>query len=46
MKHEEDKMIRILKKTWSKMSEPGRNAALGLSFSEKGKNLIGKALGA
>jgi len=46
IKQEEDKMIRILKKTWSKMSEPGRNAALGLAFSEKGKSLIGKALGA
>jgi Domain of unknown function (DUF4202) len=43
--HEDAKMIRILKKTWAKMSAPGRNAALGLSFSEKGKALIGAALG-
>ena len=43
--HEEEKMIRILKKSWGKMSEPGRQAALGLSFSEKGAALIGKALG-
>lgn len=43
-KHEEEKMIRILKKTWAKMSQPGRDAALGLVFSEKGKELIGKAL--
>jgi hypothetical protein len=44
--HDEEKMIRILKKSWGKMSEPGRQAALGLRFSEKGATLIGKALGA
>jgi len=43
-KQEEEKMIRILKKSWTKMTEPGRNAALGLSFSEKGAELIGKAI--
>ena len=43
--HEEGKIIRILKKTWAKMSQPGRDAALGLSFSEKGRKLIGEALG-
>jgi hypothetical protein len=41
---EEEKMIRILKKTWTKMSQPGRDAAMGLVFSERGKELIGKAL--
>ncbi|HMH22717.1 MAG TPA: DUF4202 domain-containing protein [Puia sp.] len=41
---EEEKMIRILKKTWAKMSQPGRDAALTLPFSAKGKELIGKAL--
>jgi hypothetical protein len=43
--HEEDKIIRILKKTWAKMSQPGRDAALGLVFSEKGSALIRRALG-
>jgi Domain of unknown function (DUF4202) len=43
--HPEEKIIRILKKTWAKISTPGREAALGLSFSEKGGALIGLALG-
>ena len=43
--HPEEKIIRILKKTWAKMSPPGREAALCLSFSEKGGSLIGVALG-
>lgn len=42
--HDEDKIIRILRKTWGKMSEPGHKAAMGLSFSERGTVLIGKAL--
>lgn len=42
--HEEDKIIRILKKTWGKMSGQGHRVALGLSFSERGAALIGKAL--
>lgn len=40
----EDTVVRILKKTWKKMSEPGREAALKLSYSEKGKALLDKAL--
>jgi hypothetical protein len=43
--HPEEKIIRILKKTWAKMSQPGREAALGLSFSERGEELIRVALG-
>jgi hypothetical protein len=43
--HPEEKIIRILKKTWAKMSAPGQEAALGLHFSEKGGALIGVALG-
>lgn len=43
--HPAEKIIRILKKTWAKMSQPGRDAALGLYFSEKGRELIGAALG-
>lgn len=40
----EEKMIDILRKTWGKMSEPGREAALSLHYSEKGLELISKAL--
>lgn len=40
----EDKMIDILRKTWGKMSEPGRKHALDLEFSEAGSALIKKAL--
>ncbi len=43
--HEEEKVIRILQRSWKKMSGPGREAALGLTFSVKGKELIGKAVG-
>ncbi|MBC8052749.1 MAG: DUF4202 domain-containing protein [Sphingobacteriaceae bacterium] len=43
-KHDDVKVIRILQKTWSKMTEPGRNAALTLTFSERGTELIKKAL--
>ncbi|RXK86821.1 DUF4202 domain-containing protein [Filimonas effusa] len=40
----EEKMIGILQKTWGKMTDPGRNAALTLSYSEKGERLIKQAL--
>ena len=43
-KHDDTKLIRILQKSWGKMSEPGREAALTLSFSEKGAELLNKAL--
>lgn len=43
-KHGEDKVITILRKTWKKMSQGGREAALTLSFNEKGKELLEKAL--
>lgn len=42
--HDEDKVIRILKKSWFKMDEQGRRTALGLSFSDKAAMLIGKVL--
>ncbi|KAI6781247.1 uncharacterized protein J7T54_004020 [Emericellopsis cladophorae] len=41
---DEEKMINILRKTWGKMSESGRQLALGMELSEKAKTLIGKAL--
>ena len=43
-KQSEEKMITILQKTWGKMSEPGRTAALKLQYSKKGKDLLEKAL--
>jgi len=44
-KHDDEMVIRILRKTWKKMSEPGRNAALSLSFKGRAKELLMKALG-
>jgi Domain of unknown function (DUF4202) len=43
-KHDDDKLIRILQKSWKKMSEKGRNAALALQYSPKAKSLLEKAL--
>ncbi len=45
-KHDDGKMITILKKTWIKMSDTGRQAAMALSLSEKLRGLIGSALAA
>lgn len=42
--HEDDKVIRILQKTWKKMNEQGRDAALTLSFEGRAKELLAKAL--
>ncbi len=44
IKHDDDKIISILQKTWKKMSPKGHEAALALSFSERGKELVAKAL--
>lgn len=44
-KHSEEKMISILQKTWTKMSEEGQQVALTLPYSDKGKALLNKALG-
>jgi len=43
-KHPSEKVIDILQKTWGKMSERGHQAALKLSYSEKGLDLIKQAL--
>jgi hypothetical protein len=43
-KHDDSKVIRILQKSWMKMDQAGRDAALTLSFTEKGKELLEKAL--
>lgn len=42
-KHEEDKLLNILKKTIAKMSQKGVEAALQLPLSDKAKGLIAKA---
>ncbi len=43
-KHTDEKVIDILQKTWKKMSEKGHDAALALSYSDRGLALIKKAL--
>ena len=43
-KHSEEKLISIIQKTWTKMSEQGQQAALKLPLSDDLLNLIGKAL--
>lgn len=41
---DEEKIISILRKTWVKMSEKGRELALSVDMSERAKGLVGKAL--
>lgn len=41
----EDSMVNILRKTWKKMSEAGRSAALGIEYSPECRELLDKALG-
>jgi len=43
-KHEEEKVIGILRKTWRKMSDRGHGAALKLPFESQELKLIQKAL--
>jgi hypothetical protein len=43
-KHEDEKVISILQKTWKKMSEEGHKFALNLKYSDKSLSLIKKAL--
>lgn len=43
-KHEDDKLINIIQKTWSKMTEKGHEEALKLRYSERNLNLIKAAL--
>ncbi|HTF97565.1 MAG TPA: DUF4202 domain-containing protein [Cellvibrio sp.] len=44
-KHEEHKLIDIIRKTWNKMSERGHDAALKLPLSSSMLALVTKALG-
>ena len=43
-KHNDDKVIDILQKTWKKMSEKGHAAALKINFSERSLSLVKNAL--
>jgi hypothetical protein len=45
-KHDEEKVIGILRRTWAKMSQVGRDAALKLPMSLQAGSLIRKALNA
>jgi hypothetical protein len=45
-KHDEEKLIDIIRKTWNKMSDKGHEAALKLPLSEAMLGLVGKALSA
>ena len=42
--HDENKIVRILEKTWGKMSEDGHRLALEIPMSDRCKDLVGKAL--
>ena len=42
--HDEEKIIRILRKTWGKMSDKGHKLALEIPMSERCKTLVAKAL--
>lgn len=44
-KHEDEKVVTILQRTWKKMSAPGQSAALELPLSDEAKRLVGLALG-
>jgi hypothetical protein len=43
-KWEPEKIIRILRKTWAKMSDTGQQAALGLDMSPRARALVERAL--
>ena len=42
--HDEEKIIKILQKTWGKMSERGHELALEISMSDRARSLVEKAL--
>jgi hypothetical protein len=43
-KHEEDKLVKIIRKTWNKMSPEGHEEALKLNFTPEEDKIINKAL--
>jgi hypothetical protein len=44
LKHDEEKIIDIIRKTWRKMSPGGQQTALALDLPERARALVGKAL--
>ena len=42
--HSEEKLLHILRRTWKKMSPPGRRLALQLDLPEAAASLLGKAV--
>ena len=42
--HDDEKVMRIVKKSWAKMTSPGREAAATLVFNGREKELLEKAL--
>ncbi|WP_142785745.1 DUF4202 domain-containing protein [Changchengzhania lutea] len=44
VKHDDDKVIDILRKTWKKMSKKGHEAALNIKYSDKELKLVKAAL--
>ena len=42
-KHDEEKLIRILSKTWNKMSQEGHDAAMTINYSKEALDLINKS---
>ena len=43
-KHDDDKVVDILQKTWKKMSDRGHEEALKITYSEKGLSLVKQAI--
>lgn len=43
-KHDDEKLVNILRKTWAKMSPHGRNQALGLELTAKSRRLVEQAI--
>ena len=41
---DEEKIVSIVQKTWKKMSDPAREAALNMQFSEESARIVQKAL--
>lgn len=46
VKHDEEKILVILRKTWRKMGAKGREAALGIPMAPEARRLVERALGA
>ena len=42
--HDQDKIVRILRKTWAKMSARGRDMALSMEMDGRRRDLVEKAL--